>query len=487
MSTHIRTASEIRSAGSDTSLALGEVLEAVDQIADRFAELHRSAGNASLSASAQREWDALDVQRRALESYRDELTGAELTEREARMSRAAESRSRWSGAQDLARPSAPGHATRDAAMRVLDESVRSGFLPSHAADKVNALVNDGDDFSRSIASRWTVAAGDPDYAGAFAKIASDPTRGHLLWTSEEQRAYQAVTEVRAAMSLTDANGGFMVPLTLDPAIMLTSDGSINPLRRVSRVEQTATDQWQGVTSAGATAEWKAEADEAADGSPTVDDAPIPVHFGDVFVPYSYEVGMDARNFLQELTGVMADAADQLQATAFTTGSGTGQPKGFVTALAGTASEINSGGTEALVAADAYTLQNALPPRFQQNAQWVANIATINTFAQFETGNGALKFPEIGSDRLLRKPLNELSNMDGAINAAATANNYVLAYGDWRNFVIVDRIGSQLEFIPNLVGANGRPTAQRGAFLWFRTGSDVVVPQAFRLLDVPTTA
>jgi HK97 family phage major capsid protein len=190
----------------------------------------------------------------------------------------------------------------------------------------------------------------------------------------------------------------------------------------------------------------------------------------------------------EITKLLVDAADQLQATANTTGSGTGQPKGFVTALAGTAYEINGGGTEALSAADPYTLQNALGPRFQANARFVANIATINTLAQFETSNGALKFPEVGSDRLLRKPLHELSNMDGSINAAATANNYVLAYGDFgTGFVIVDRIGTTLELIPNIVGSNRRPTGQRGALLWFRTGSDVVVPQALRLLDVPTTA
>lgn len=389
-----------------------------------------------------------------------------------------------SGPQPFGAP----RASRSEAMRILDASVRSRTLPEYAAEKVEALLTESTSaVERSITAQWTVAAGAPAYLSAFAKICSDPVRGHLLWSREEQAAYQAVSEVRTAMSLTDANGGYMVPLTLDPAIMLTSDGSINPLRRISRVVQTTSDQWQGVTSAGATAEWKAEGAEAADGAPTIDDAPIPVHFGDVFVPYSYEVGMDALSFLPELGKVMRDAADQLQMTAFTTGSGTGQPKGFVTALAGTSSEINSSGSEAIAAADAYTLQNALPPRFQANAQWVANIAVINTFAQFETTNGALKFPEIRDDRLLRKPLNELSNMDGSINAAATANNFVLAYGDFKNFVIVDRIGTQIEFLPNLVGTNRRPTGQRGAFLWFRTGSDVVVPQAFRMLDVPTTA
>ena len=49
-------------------------------------------------------------------------------------------------------------------------------------------------------------------------------------------------------------------------------------------------------------------------------------------------------------------------------------------------------------------------------------------------------------------------------------------------VLVDRIGSTLEIVSHLVGSNRRPTGQRGALLWFRTGSNVVVPQAFRLLD-----
>lgn len=381
-----------------------------------------------------------------------------------------------------------GSALRSAAMRTVDGAVRSKLLPEHAAEKVETLVSAGPERDRGLAARWAVATGAPEYRTAFAKLLGDPQRGHLLWTPQEAEAYRQVSEVRAAMSLTDANGGFMVPLTLDPAIMLTSDGSINPLRRISRVVQTVTDQWQGVTSAGATSEWKAEAAEAADGSPTVDDAPISVHFGDTFVPYSFEIGMDAVNFLGELQRVMVDSADNLMNTAYTTGSGSGQPKGFVTALAGTASEINGGGSEAIVAADAFTLQNALPARFSARAQWGAHLATINTFRQFETTNGALKFPELANGQLLGKPINEISNMDGSINAAATANNYVLVYGDFMaGFVIVDRIGTQLEIIPNLVGTNRRPTGQRGAFLWFRTGSDVVVPQALRLLDIPTTA
>jgi predicted phage gp36 major capsid-like protein len=73
------------------------------------------------------------------------------------------------------------------------------------------------------------------------------------------------------------------------------------------------------------------------------------------------------------------------------------------------------------------------------------------------------------------------NQDGVINAGQ--ENYVLLYGDFSNFVIVDRFPSQVELIPNLFGANRRPTGQRGAFLWARTGSDSVVDNSFRVLNV----
>ncbi|MCW2749268.1 MAG: hypothetical protein JWR83_378 [Aeromicrobium sp.] len=388
-------------------------------------------------------------------------------------------------------PASPGSRTRDLARSVVDAAVRSGELPSHGAENVEMLLSDGPIHEQGVSARWAIATGDPAYRTAFAKMAADPDKGHMMWTPEEHRAYQAVqsfqSEIRAMAIGSGDTGGFMVPLTLDPAILLTNDGSINPLRRISRTVRTATNAWQGVTSAGVTAEWKAEAVEMADASPTVDDPSIPVHKGDAFLPYSYEVGMDAVNFLAEMQKLLVDAADQLQATAFTTGSGAGQPKGIVTALAGTASEVAVAVTAAFMVEDVYKLIEAVPPRFRDRARWMSNLTIMNMIDQFETGNGAKVFPDLGKDKLMRRSIHENSNMDGSWNAAATANNRVLIVGDFSNFIIVDRIGSTLEFIPNLVGANRRPTGQRGAVLWFRTGSDVVIPQAFRMLNIPTAA
>ncbi|MBW4780481.1 phage major capsid protein [Rhodococcus fascians] len=383
-----------------------------------------------------------------------------------------------------------GNTERDNAMRTIERGVKAKELPEHAAEKIETMLRDSGD--TSLTARWAIAAGSADYRRAFAKIARDPERGHLEFTAAEAQSYRDVAQVSRAMQIgVDASGGYMVPLSLDPAILLTSNGSTNPLRQIARVVQITTSAWQGVSSAGVTAEWKAELAQASEVTPVLDDPRIPVYLGDAYTTYSFEMEDAGSQFLPELSKLLVDGADQLMNTAYTTGTGIGQPTGIVTALvaAGGSVIVPGSGTEALSAADAYALQGALGARFSGNAQFAGALSTQNTFRQFETGNGALKFPELSGNPayLLGRRFHEVSNMDGTINAAATESNYPLIYGDFSNFVIVDRVGTRIEFIPNVMGANNRPVGARGALLWFRTGSDVVNPNAFRLLRVNTTA
>jgi Phage capsid family len=105
------------------------------------------------------------------------------------------------------------------------------------------------------------------------------------------------------------------------------------------------------------------------------------------------------------------------------------------------------------------VQNALPPRFQSRAVWNANLSIINAARQFETTNGALRFPELTASppMLLGRSIFEHSKIDGSINPAATETNFPLLYGDFQQMVIVDRIGSTLQLVPHLVGSNRRST------------------------------
>lgn len=137
---------------------------------------------------------------------------------------------------------------------------------------------------------------------------------------------------------------------------------------------------------------------------------------------------------------------------------------------GTVPLITPTTAETPLAGDVSAVQNALLPRFQPNAQWASHLGIINTLRQFETISGAPKSPSLQDNppHLLGRPMNELSNLTGTLNLVATKSNYPIV--DGRGLVIVDRIGSTLELVPHLFGANRRPTGQRGALLQFRTGS-----------------
>jgi HK97 family phage major capsid protein len=374
---------------------------------------------------------------------------------------------------------------RDGAMRTIDQLVTGKLLPARAAEVVEGLTKAGSGLQQSHTQRMVEALGSDAYLRAFCKLVADPERGHLVWDAEEHRAFQRVEQLRSetrAMGEADSAGGFMIPLTLDPSILITSGGSLNPLRQISRVVQTATDAWNGVTSAGVTAHWLDEAEEVSDDSPTLAQPHIPVYKAAAFIPFSYEVQMDAINFVPEIAKLLTDGLDQLTASAFTTGSGTGQPTGLITSLVGGSSSVATATADVLVAGDVYNLQNQLPPRFQPNARWAANLAILNTLRQFQTTNGSLTFPALQNTdpTLLGRPVHEISNMDGTLGGGA-GNDYVALYGDFSNFVIVDRFPSSLEIIPQVFGANRRPTGQRGAFLWSRVGSDSVNDNAFRML------
>ena len=78
--------------------------------------------------------------------------------------------------------------------------------------------------------------------------------------------------------------------------------------------------------------------------------------------------------------------------------------------------------------------------------------------------------------LLGKPAYESSVMTSAL----TAGSKILIFGDFRYFLIVDRIGMNLDLIPHLFGASNRPTGQRGLYAFWRNSCKVLDINAFRM-------
>jgi HK97 family phage major capsid protein len=480
--------------GTPVGRTIEERRARADEIANRFQEIHAQYGAVTLPDDIRAEWDAMVVER---EENRVAIADYEWRTRQlADMSRDSD-RHVTVGLDDQLR-SRPRPANgrvaipdniyavedyrqfatsldqlrmgyRDGAMRAIE---RTTFPhPRITADQARAhlarLLDTRDNAEGAFAQRILVT-GSPVYERAFGKT----LKGSPL-TAEEQRA----------LSLgSDPDGGFAVPFQLDPTVILTSDGAINPLRQISRIEQIVGKEWQGVTSEGITASYAGEAEEADDDAPTLAQPVVQTLRAQAFVPFSVELGQDWGALQGEMATLLSDAKDVLEADKFVNGIGPTTEPGGVVATLDNASKLETIGSNAFAIGDLYALEEAVPPRFRSKAQFMANRATYNKVRQFDTYGGAALWV-----RLLDKLGNELigypANEASAMASTLADGDLIMLLGDFSKFLIVDRLGMSIELIPHLFGVSGRPTGQRGIYAIWRNSSVILVDNAFRLLKV----
>lgn len=338
-------------------------------------------------------------------------------------------------------------------------------------------------------ARLILATTSPEYKSAYGKIARSGGSTADLDAGEREAVHFANTVKRAMSAGTDNAGGYLVPTDIEAAVTLSSVGTTNPVYDLARKVQTTSDTYRVVTSPHAAWSWDGENTEVSDDTPTFANTDIDLRIAQGFVPYSYAAGNSIGGITSVVASVLMGGWNDLVGAALTTGPGTTTPIGIVTALTGGSSEINAVG-EAIAIADLYALVDALPTRHRRNATWIGNIATMNAIRQLGTDDGHQLLARLGDGTppaLIGRPFIENPDMDGAINAAATANNYVLILGDFQHYVIAEGLGTVTRFIPDVVGGNGRPIGASAVFMQTQFGADSVLDSAFRMLDVATTA
>lgn len=363
---------------------------------------------------------------------------------------------------------------RGRAMDVVEKSTR--FLHDGHREQVTQLLqrHGGEDFF----AEFVLLGSSERYADAFLRALTGGNAGALADMSVEEREALRQRHVLArAMGLSDVTG-VLVPAHLDTMLIIANDGRTNPLRQVARQETGTTNVYRSVTTSGVTHSWTAEAAEVGDNSPTFDNPVATAFKGTVFVPISFEAFEDARGREQDIMTAINDAIDDAEATAFFTGNGTTQPRGLITALdANTNAEVNNITSNVFGLEDVYNLYEKLPPRYRNDRTvWLANLAIINDIRQFGTDNYNTQTVQLGARTIpavMGHGILEASAMDGTIGVAGQDN--VLVVGDPRTYLIYDRLGTSVEFVPNLFGTtNGLPTGQRGWLAHHRTGANLTV-------------
>lgn len=488
--------------------ALAEPTEAnlralADAITLAMRAIDTEAGDGALTADQETRWGALETEHAAT---------LEKIEEQARSARVRDSRAKWRSTQFGSKTDPfDGRDVRSlnigevrsralaltgdrSSVEHLDSMTDLGADATRAQEHVSKMIRtrtrnfDGDRFAR-----YLLASESEAYRSAFMKIVGRGASGAFL-TPEEARAVEAVNETRAAMSLSDANGGYGVPVFIDPTIILTAQGHPNDFFTIARVENITNDEWKGVSSAGATSYWTTEGTQITGGDPTLAQPNVVTKRLSTYVTYSFEIGGDYPGFATEVGRVMAESQSEALVSAFTNGLGTtAQPVGITTAIlaGGTSYQLAVTTDGSFGATDVYKLWDALPIKYRGNASWMASTSVANAVRQFAAGssnsdaNFTINITQMELERLFGRPFyynDYMSDAVGTGGATSASDLNLLIVGDFRNFLIANRVGATVETVQHVIDTTtGTPTGQRGVLMWRRLGSDSINDNGFRML------
>ena len=253
---------------------------------------------------------------------------------------------------------------------------------------------------------------------------------------------------------TGSEGGLAVPLEIDQRIE-TVLKQISPIRALADVVKIGSANYRKLVASGGFASgWVAEtAARAETTTPTFAEVMAPM--GELYAnPAATQAMLDDAQFDVEawLAREVAVEFARAEGVAFVSGTGTSQPKGFLTypvATAGDASRpfgtlqyVPSGAAGAFAASNPQDrlidLVHSLRAPYRQGAVWVMNSNSISTVRKFKDSTGDFIWKpglaEGQSSTLLGYPVVEVDAMPDI-----GANSLSIGFGQFRSaYVIADR-------------------------------------------------
>lgn len=341
------------------------------------------------------------------------------------------------------------------------------------------------------AAAYALAHGTPAYRSAFGKFMTAGLQNRADYTDEEREALANAHLVRTALNITTgASGQFSLPTVFDPTLIHTGTATRNPIREMSTVVQGTQNVWNGVSVGNVTTFWHAEAAALTDGSPTLAHPVVTAGTLTAWVPASWEF-FDDSPMVGQLPELIGEAFGYAESTAFVTGSGTNQPLGVVTAISATAGSTvtatTRGSFTTASVVDIFAVVNAVATRYENSSTWIGNKATFNIIRQMSpSGAGSLFWGQL-SDNVTPDPNGPLlgypTRNASDVLSTTTTGTVLLVLGDFSRYLIYDVIGTQVEFVQNVVNSSGIPVGQRGLIARKRVGANTTDIGAFRFLKM----
>jgi HK97 family phage major capsid protein len=374
--------------------------------------------------------------------------------------------------------SLPWREARDGALTVLEDRESTAGLTTHQLDYLDHEVRKA---GRTELARRIIVTENDAYRSAFFKYM---TRGNVVLDDEERVAMLRYEEYRAAAEGTTTTGGFAIPVFIDPSVILTDQETENPFLAYARTVDVNTNAWKGISAAGVTWAFGSEGTAVTDNSLTIAQPTVTVFMARGFIPYSIEIGQDWPDFQAEMGRLLGIGYDELLLSKFSTGNGTTEPRGIVTALNATTNQQVISLTDGSFGyQDVYSTWKALPQKYRRRASWMMSVGVNNAIRQFGASNvyhaATVPLPAGAAEVLFNRPV--LENPYFADFTGTTGAESRLVVGDFSNYVIARRQGMNVELVPQLFDVtNNRPTGSRGWFAYARIGGNSVNDAAFRI-------
>ncbi|MCM8729697.1 phage major capsid protein [Hephaestia sp. GCM10023244] len=268
----------------------------------------------------------------------------------------------------------------------------------------------------------------------------------------------ASVEMKSFTGASGDSGGYAVPKEIDAVIDATLK-SVSPIRAIANVVKVGSAGYRKlVTTGGTPSGWASETGSRTEtGTPSFVELAPPM--GDLYAnPSASQAMLDDALFDVEdwLANEIAREFAAAEGSAFVSGTGTNQPKGFLSAPTGSAGDATRGfGTLQYLASGAagdfgskpderlIDLVQSLRSPYRQGAVFVMNSATAARIRKFKTADGAFLWqPGLAAGQpatLLGYPVIEAEDMPDI-----AANSLSIAFGNFKaGYLIAERQETQI--------------------------------------------
>jgi HK97 family phage major capsid protein len=274
-----------------------------------------------------------------------------------------------------------------------------------------------------------------------------------------RKGLEAGVEAKAFTISNPAEGGFAVPREIDAMIQATLR-DISPIRRVAQVVNVGSAQYRKLVSLNNVASGWVSETAARPETASIQFAEVVPPMGELYAnPSASQAMLDDAMFDLEawLAEEVAREFARAEGAAFVSGSGTNQPRGFLTGTPttqpdgtrpfGTLQYLPTGVAGDFPATNPQDrildLIHLLRPAYRQNAVFVGSSATFARIRKMKDSTGAFIWQSAMSkgqpDLLFGYPVVEAEDMP-----AIAPNSFALAFGDFgAGYIIAERAETRI--------------------------------------------